>query len=335
MEQVMSKRQIIATIVCIVALIGLLYQYSLLRGEADEFVGYLKGGYVPAALAVVPIIMLMYYAAGRIWHPYLKNDGLDTMTLMWVQLEIALVNMVVPFLNISGFVYALARLKSLGISEGKASGMYIFRYIISISTKWIEIAVAMAILIMTGKAGEMPGWVVWSVCGLILVIAAGFILGLMLVREKMQFPKRWLEHPKLGMQAVALQAQMNSCFRTIETAFSQESAFLEALRWGLVYSFLEILPFWVVACLMGHPELLLQIIVASGVAIAVGIIISTPMGIGGFDGAMILLMGSMGASIALALAIELLARFIILVATLLGGIVPWIEGMRYISRKSK
>lgn len=59
------------------------------------------------------------------------------------------------------------------------------------------------------------------------------------------------------------------------------------------------------------------------------------MGIGGFDGAMILLMGSMGASIALALAIDLLARFIILVATLLGGIVPWIEGMRYISRKSK
>ena len=128
--------------------------------------------------------------------------------------------MVVPFLSISGFVYALARLKSLGISEGKASGMYIFRYIISISTKWIEIAVAMAILIMTGKAGEMPGWVVWSVCGLILVIAAGFILGLMLVREKMQFPKRWRDSffPRIGISgSVAL---------GVSVFFSGDSAFL-------------------------------------------------------------------------------------------------------------
>lgn len=93
-----------------------------------------------------------------------------------------------------------------------------------------------------------------------------------------------------------------------------------------MYSLLEVLPFWVVATAMGHAELLLPIIVASGVAITVGI--------GGFDGAMILFLGSIGSSVALVSAIVITTRVLVLVGSAVTGIPFWMNGMRSIESEN-
>lgn len=332
MERVMNKKQLFTTLFWGAVLIGAVYWYLSYHNEIGDAIEYLRGIDAVYLLLLIPIVVLMYYAAGRIWYPYLKDDDLRPGLLGQIQYELNFVNTVVPFFSISGLVYALARLKSLGVSEGKASGMYMFRYIISIATKWIEIAIAMAILVAIGKTGEMPGWVVWITCLLAAVIILGLSLGLILFQKKVRVPERFMQSVRWRDTAMAIQKQIDNLFRTLEEILSKKEALFEAFFWGMVYSLLEVLPFWVIASAMGHPELLLQIIVASGIAITVGVIIPTPMGIGGFDGAMILFMGSMGFNVALVSAITLTTRILILVGTTVTGIPFWLDGMRSINK---
>ncbi len=332
MERVMNKKQLIMTLFCGAVLIGAVYWYLSYRNEIGEAIGYLREMDVIYLLLLIPIVVVMYYAAGQIWYPYLKDDGLRPGLLGQIQYELNFVNTVVPFFSISGLVYASARLKSLGVSEGKTSGMYMFRYIVSIATKWIEIAIAMAILVAIGKTGEMPEWVVWATCLLAVAIILGLFLGLVLFQRKIRVPERFMRSPKWRRKAVAVQKQIDNLFQTLNLILSRREALLRAFFWGMIYSLLEVLPFWVVASAMGHPELLLQIIVASGIAITVGVFTPTPMGIGGFDGAMILFMGSMGLNIALVSTITITARVLVLVGTTVTGIPFWLDGMHSINK---
>lgn len=333
MKGTMDKKQIFITLFWAAVLIGVVYAYLSNRNEIGEAVGYLQNMDISVLLLLVPVIFFMWRAAGRIWHSYLKDDGLSSGLLSCIQYEINFVDTVLPFFSITGAVYALARLKKLGVSEGKASGMIIFRYIVSISTKWIEIAIAMVILVVMGRTGAMPAWVVWIVCALIVAITAGFTAGLIIYQKKVRVPRKLTRSQTLGKTAVAIQEQLDNLFQTLDVIFSRKGALLQSFLWGMVYSLLEVMPFWVVAAAMGHPELLLPIIVASGVAITVGIIIPTPMGIGGFDGAMILLLGSMGGNVALVSVMVITTRILVLGGSALTGIPFWAKGMRSIEGK--
>ncbi len=326
----MNKKQIFTTLFCVAVLMSAVYVYLSKRDQIDEAISYLQDANLSILLLLIPAVFLMWRSAGRIWYPYLKDDGLGVGLLSSIQYEINFVDTVLPFFNATGVAYALVRLKKLKVSEGRASGMILFRYIISVSTKWVEIALAMAVLIAIGKTGEMPAWVMRAT---IAVVIAVFILALTIYKKKIRVPRKLMHHRKLHKPAGAIQEQLGKFFKTLDMAFSRKDALLESFIWGLAYSLLEVLPFWVVATSMGHPELLLQIIVASGVAIVVGIVIPTPMGIGGFDGAMILCLSIMGSSVALASAIVVTTRILILGSSALTGIPFWMNGMRCIEGK--
>lgn len=333
MKKTMNKKQIFVTLFWVAVLIGIVYAYLSNRGEISEAMSCLQNMKISILLLLIPVIFFMWRAAGRIWYPYMKDDGLSSGLLSSIQFEVNFVDTVLPFFSITGAVYALARLKKLGVSEGKASGMIVFRYIISISTKWIEIAIAMIILVAMGRTGAMPAWIVWVVCALIVAIMVGFATGLVIYQRKVRVPRKLTRSQTLGKTAATIQEQLDNLFQTLDVVFSRKGALLESFAWGLVYSLLEVLPFWIAALAVGHGELLLPIIVASGVAITVGIIIPTPMGIGGFDGAMILLLGSMGSSVALVSTIVIVARVLVLAGSAVAGIPFWVHGMRCIEGK--
>lgn len=334
-KRIVTIKQKIYTSVCIIVFLGVLYTFLSIRNEVNEALGYLWNMNILVVAAIIPTIWLMYIAAGRIWRPYLSKDGVKSTSLLArIQYELNFVNTVVPFLNvISGLAYAIARLKPLGVTKGRTAGMYSFRYLISILTKWIEIAIAMTILIVIGKAGDMPKWVVYSLCIATIAIIGGLTIGIVAGLKRIRVPQRLLSSPKWSKKAQEVQEQINEMSRTIELAFSDRKALLSALVWGMIYSFLEIVPFWIVAAAMGHPELLLQIIVASGAAIIVGIVFPTPMGIGGFDGAMILFLSGTGENVALVTVITITTRVLVLVGTTVTGIPFWIDGMRQLNSK--
>lgn len=334
MEKVMNKKQVVSTICWIVVLFGVVYAYLSHHGEITTVIDYLKSVDLLTLLLLVPTIFAMWRAAGRIWHPYLESDGLSSGLLSRIQYEINFVDTVVPFFSIPGAVYALARLKKLGVSEGKASGMFVYRYLISISTKWIEIAIVMIIMAATGRIGEMPSWIVGTVCVFTVAIIALFAIGLLLFRAKARVPRALIQSQKFGKVAEGLQEQLDNLFETLDLVFSDKWAFLESFGYGLIYSLFEVLPFFVVAAAMGHPELLMPIIAASGLAILVGIVIPTPMGIGGLDGAMIVLLGCTAENVALATAIVLTTRVLVLGSSVITGFPFWAGGMRSIEGKN-
>ncbi len=92
--------------------------------------------------------------------------------------------------------------------------------------------------------------------------------------------------------------------------------------------------FLVVAWSMGHPELFLQMVVAGAVGVIVGSLIPTPGGIGGFEGAMIYLLGGFGSNIALASVIVVATRAIVLVGTLATSYPFWQRGMLKIGKSA-
>ncbi len=332
MEKVVSRKQIKLTLFWAAVLIGVVCGYLAYREEMGRAAQYLREMNWVVLLLIIPTIILMYYAAGWIWYPYLKRDGLSAGRLAKIQYELNFVNTVVPFLSIPGLLYATERLKKLGISGPRASGMYMFRYVISIFTKWIEIALAMVALTLLGKTGEMPKWTVWLVCLLTIGILAGCVLALIAFPRRIGVPKALRESPKWSKQANAVQEKLEELFDTLELAFRDKAALAQAFVWGMLYSLLEVLPFYIVALAMGQTGLLLQIIVASGVAITLGVVIPTPMGIGGLDGAMIIFMGCTATNAVLASIIVLVARMLVLAGTTATGIPFWMQGMRQIGK---
>ena len=240
-----------------------------------------------------------------------------------IQYEVNFVDTVLPFYSITGAAYALARLKNLKVPEGKAGGMIAFRYIISISTKWIEIAIAMVILAAIGKTGDMPTWVIVSICILTVAIMVGFAIGLVLYQRKIRVPRHLMRSQALGGTAAKIQEKLDDLFQTLDMVFSRKSALLRSFAWGMLYSLLEVMPYWVVAVAVGHAELFLPIIVASGAAITVGIFTPAPMGIGGFDGVLILFLGNMGSSVALVSVITITTRILTLFITTTTGFHFW------------
>ena len=89
--------------------------------------------------------------------------------------------------------------------------------------------------------------------------------------------------------------------------------------WGILYSFLEVATYWVVAISMGHPELLPQIMVAEAVGSVLGAIIPTPGGAGGYEASMAGVMWALGVDFGLATAVVVTTRVIVLVGTIVSG----------------
>lgn len=335
MEKTVNKKQIFSTVFWVIVLIGSVNAYLLHRHEAIKVVEYLRDIDLLTLSLLVPTIILMYYAAGRIWYPYLRHNGLSAGELARIQYELNFVNTVVPFLNVvAGLAYAVARLKKFGVSEAKAGGMYTFRYMISIFTKWIEIAIAIAIMIAMGEVSDMPRWTILLAIVLTFLLLAVCISVILAFVRGIQVPQGLYKLPVLGKSASGIQKTLDEAFEVLSIAFSGRSAIRSAFGWGMLYSLLEILPFWIVALALGHAELLLIIIVASGVAITLGVVIPTPMGIGGFEGAMILFMGATTGNVALVSIVALTGRILVLLGTSLTGIPFWLNGMKQIGRST-
>ena len=89
--------------------------------------------------------------------------------------------------------------------------------------------------------------------------------------------------------------------------------------WGAFYSFLELATYWVVACSLGHPEILPQIMIAEGVASVVGTVMVTPGGLGGYEGAMVLIMVATGVAPSVAMITVIVTRICVLLGTVLSG----------------
>lgn len=311
----MNRRKILVGVISICAFVVMLVMMLNWTKSLGEMVEYLRSMQLPILLLLVPNFMLMFYAAGRIWYPYMKQYGLTAGELGRIEYELHFVNTVVPSASVSGMVYATERLKQYGAPMGYIGGMYVYRYMVSIVTNWIGIIGAALLLLWAGKLKDMPLMPLAFVAAMIGVAVLVFVGILLMLTGKVH-----IKHEKLGKYIEDLR-------HSLIYALKDKRAMLSSWLWGMAYTVLEDTPFLIVAWALGSPELFLQMVVAAAVGVIVGLLIPTPGGIGGFEGAMIYLLGGFGTNIALASAIVVLTRMITLIGTITTSYPFWQKGM--------
>jgi uncharacterized protein (TIRG00374 family) len=279
----------------------------------------------------------MYYAAGQIYFAFLKQRKSFKMSqarLTRISLEINFVNHALPSGGASGLGYLIWRLKDMGITAGQISFVHVLRYCICALANTFQTFIAIAIVLIAGCV--LPGKE-WTL-GLAALVALGIqmvIVAVVLIVRKQK---------NIDWQSDKATKFVNDLVRKIsrnrKRKFLKDDSvkkFFDDLRgdylelkknkkmlwkpviWGALYSFLEFATYWVVACSLGHPEILPQIMIAEGVASVVGTVMVTPGGLGGYEGAMVLIMMATCVNPSVAVITVIVTRICVMLGTILSG----------------
>lgn len=328
----------VATLVLVVLVI-----WSVRDNIAQAF-GYLANTNLLFVLLLIPEQILLYYCSGQIFFSYLtakitnrsarQAKQFSPWFLARVSFELNFVNQAVPSGGFAGLSYVAWRLRPLGSSVGQTSFMYALRYVITILTNQLQTALALLALILLGGISDSAWWVI----GLTGLACAGIILGLIIIVVIASSRKRisWFTslitkiinstvkiatfgHKRQLLSHATIEKHFDDIHRDLTTARQNKRILVRPILWGIVYSFLEVGAYWLVSIGMGHPEILPHIIVAGAIASVVGIILMTPGGLGGYEGAMIFVLSALGVETGLATAVVITTRVIVLLGTLSGG----------------
>lgn len=288
-------------------------------------------------LLIIPEQILMYYSAGQIYFAFLKQRKsfkISQAKLTRISLEINFVNHALPSGGASGLAYLIWRLKDFNISAGQISFIHILRYGICAIGNALQTVFAIIFVLATGQVVAGGYWALW-----IAACVAGGIIGLIVVAwliVRKQKNIDWLSDTSTKFINKVMRKVSRGKKRKI---LSEENVlkFFGDLRedylnlkknrkilwkpmvWGLFYSFLELATYWVIACALGHPEILPQIMIAEGIASVVGTVIVTPGGMGGYEGAFIACLVATGVDLQTATITVVVTRIFVLVGTIVSG----------------
>ena len=288
-------------------------------------------------LLLIPEQILMYYAAGQIYFAFLKqrkNFKITQAKLTRISLEINFVNHALPSGGASGIAYLVWRLKDLNVTAGQVSFIHILRYAICALANTAQTFIAIAIVLIAGCVLPGKHWTL----GLAALVALGIQLLVLTICLIVRKQKRidWLSDKATkfvnGIMRKISRGKKRKILKenTISKFFGDlRGDYLNMQRnkkilwkpavWGVLYSFLELATYWVVACSLGHPEVLPQVMIAEGVASVVGTVMMTPGGLGGYEGAMVLIMVATGVAPSVAMITVIVTRICVLLGTVLSG----------------
>jgi uncharacterized protein (TIRG00374 family) len=215
------------------------------------------------------------------------------------------------------------------------SFIHALRYSICAIANAVQTVIAIIIVLAVGcVAPENYGylWLAGAIAaGVMLLIATGYFI----VRKQKNVD--WVS-AKIGKLARFFEKRAKAKGKT--TRFQAESVqryfadlrndYLALCRnrrilwkpviWGALFSFLELATYWVVGIAMGHPEILPQIMIAEGIASVVGTVLVTPGGLGGYEGAMVVVLAATGVDLSVATIVVVVTRIAVLSGTILSGL---------------
>lgn len=308
------------------------------REEVVKAVNYLAHTNVLIILLLIPEQLFMYYCCGKIFFSYMeaKKDAkkISRWNLMRISLELNFMNHAVPSGGVSGLGYVAWRLKPYGASPAQASFMYVLRYAVTTFANQAQTLIAIVMILIMGNIEEKSQYTLLAV-GLISVAVIGMVIGGSLIasnKKALNWASRaFTKVANFVVKVVTFGKKKDALKQEVVDRFCNEihEDFAEARRnkkiirkpifWGILYSFLEVATYWVVAISMGHPELLPQIMVAEAVGSVLGAVIPTPGGAGGYEASMAGVMWALGVDFGLATAVVVTTRVIVLVGTIVSG----------------
>lgn len=339
MEKVRVRKKIsFRTILSVVTFVLIAIVLWNARGEVVKAIDYLANTNILIILLLIPEQLFMYFCCGQIFFSYMaaKREAkkVSWWNLMRISLELNFMNHAVPSGGVSGLGYVAWRFKPYGASPAQASFMYVLRYAITTFANQAQTLIAIVILAVTGVVAPQNQYMLYIV-GIISVAVIGMVIGGSAIASNkkalMWASKTFTRLANLVVKMVTFGKKPEALKRETVDNFCAEihEYFMEARRnrrilkkpifWGILYSFLEVATYWIVATSMGHPELMPQIMVAEAVGSVLGAVIPTPGGAGGYEASMAGVMWALGVDFGLATAVVVTTRVIVLVGTIVSG----------------
>lgn len=338
------------TILTILTLVLLIYVIYANFADIKEALGHLGETNILILLLLIPEQLFMYYCCGQMFFSYMasKKDArkVSRWTLMRVSLELNFVNHAVPAGGLGGLGYITWRLKPFGATAGQSSFMYVLRYVITICANQLQTILAIIFLPIFGSVPASGSWVIALTALLSIGIIAAIGLLIVIASSKQRiawFAKtatniaNWLVtkvtlgHKSEVLQRSVVDKYLADVHEDLMMARRHKKLLLRPIAWGILYSFLEIATYWIVAASMGHPEILPQIMIGEAIGSVMGAVV--PYGL--YELGMAGIMVSLGVPIALAGTVVLMTRVIVLASTIISGYGFYQHSISKIGRREK
>jgi len=316
--------------------------------QVAETIGCVTGGVCPEGgefsinllivLLLIPEQLFMYFTAGQIFFSYMKAKktakNIKPWTLARISFELNFVNHAVPSGGVSGLGYIAWRLHEFGATAGQVSFMYLLRYIITIVANQTQTIIAIAILLLCNAVPSDAMWMVGLVGLMSVGIIAGIAIGIAIASKRKlidwfskistKFCNGFVEKVSFGKKKNVLPYQKVHKFfldlhEDLLAAKKDKRILIHPIWWGIVYNFLEIATYEIVAISLGHPEIFPQIMVAEALASVIGAVVPLPGGVGGYEGSMIYIITKLGTPLPIASTVVIVTRVIVLMNTIISG----------------
>lgn len=338
------------TILSILTFILLVYVVYTNFGDIKEAISHIGETNILVLLLLIPEQLFMYFCCGQMFFSYMraKKDAqrISPWTLMRVSLELNFVNHAVPAGGLGGLGYITWRLKPFGATAGQSSFMYVLRYIITICANQLQTIVAIVALLLFGTVPTAGAWVIGFTALLSIGIIAVIVIIVAIASSKKRidwFAKtgtnltNWLVakvtfgRKKDVLKRETVDKYLGDAHGDLMTARRHKEMLIRPILWGIVYSFLEIATYWIVAASLGHPEILPQIMIGEAIGSVMGAIV--PYGL--YELGMVGIMASLGVDAGLAALVVLMTRVIVLASTIISGYGFYQHSISKIGRREK
>ena len=294
-------------------------------------------------LLLIPEQLFMYYACGQIFFSYLKNRRnaakFSNKEILKISTELNFVNHAVPAGGIGGLAFLTYRLAPFGVSAGQASFLYIFRYAVTTVINYAQALIAILVLFALNLIPNEAMWIIPVALlmntGVFLFLC--FVVYVAISKKRIEFFSKTVSrvlnglakfftfgHKKSLVRYDKISAYFEDIHESVKIAKENKKYLKKPALWGLVYSFLEIGTYWIVAIALGRPELLPFIMVGE----AIGSVFDGIVPYGLYELGMAGVMIALGVDFPTATIITVMTRVITLVFTILSGSVPYYRAIR-------
>ncbi len=301
-------------------------------------------------LLLIPEQLFMYFCCGQMFFSYMaaKKDTkkVSAWTLMRVSLELNFVNHAVPAGGLGGLGYITWRLKPFGATAGQSSFMYVLRYIITICANQLQTILAIIFLLIFGNIGAGGMWII----GLTALLSVGIILAIVILIAIASSKQRMIWFGKAAtnftnwlvskitfgrkttvLERTTVDKYLDDAHENLITASRHKKLLLRPIAWGILYSFLEVATYWIVAASLGRPDILPQIMIGEAIGSVMGSIVPYGLYELGMGGIMV----TLGVPFEVATPVVLITRVIVLLSTIVSGYGFYQHSISKIGRQEK
>lgn len=338
------------TILSVLTFILIIYVVLANLEDIKSAFGEISKTNIIILLLLIPEQLFMYFCCGQMFFSYMaaKKDTkkVSAWTLMRVSLELNFVNHAVPAGGLGGLGYITWRLKPFGATAGQSSFMYVLRYIITICANQLQTIVAIIFLLIFGSIGTGGMWIV----GLTALLSVGIIAAIIILIAIASSKKRMIWFGKnatrlvnwtvnkvtFGRKSAVLQREvvdkyLDDAHENLMTARNHKKLLIRPIAWGILYSFLEVATYWIVAASLGRPDILPQIMIGEAIGSVMGAIVPYGLYELGMGGIMV----TLGVPFEVATPVVLITRVVVLLSTIISGYGFYQHSISKIGRKEK